>query len=57
MFGIILTARSSPATRRRPDVERIILFPRTETTGPDDLEEPAAGSPGAGRPTGSRRPV
>ena len=45
MFGIILTARSSPATRRRADVERIILFPRTDTTGPEDLEGPAAASP------------
>ena len=45
MFGIILTARSSPATRRRADVERIILFPRTDTTGPEDLVGPAAASP------------
>jgi RNA polymerase primary sigma factor len=45
MFGIILTPRSSPATRRRPDLDRIILFPQPETTGPEDLEGPVAGSP------------
>ena len=45
MFGIILTARGSPATRRRPDLDRVNLFPRWETTSPDDLEEPTAGSP------------
>ncbi len=56
MFGIILTARSSPATRRRPDVERIILFPRPETTGPDDLEEPTAGSPGRRQTDGEPTP-
>jgi RNA polymerase primary sigma factor len=45
MFGVILTSRSSPATRNRHDLDRVILFPRRETTGPDDLEGPTAGSP------------
>jgi RNA polymerase primary sigma factor len=45
MFGIILTARSSPATRRRADLDRVILFLRPETTGPEDFEGPLAGSP------------
>ena len=44
MFGIILTPRSSPATLRRLDLDRVILFPRPETTGPEDLEGPVAGS-------------
>ena len=44
MFGIILTRRGSPAPRSRPDLDRIILFPRGETTGPEDREEPTAGS-------------
>jgi RNA polymerase primary sigma factor len=44
MFGIILTPRSSPATRRRPDLDRVILYPRPETTGPGDLEGPILGS-------------
>ena len=56
MFGIILTSRGSPAMRRRPDIDRVIPFPRWETTSPEDLEEPAAGSPRAGRPPESRRP-
>ena len=56
MFGIIRTSRGSPATRRHPDLDRIILFPRGETTGPDDLEVPTAGSPRAGRPPKGRRP-
>src|SRR5207253_11516972 len=45
MFGIILTTRGSPVTRRRPDLDRVHLFPRRETTGSEDREEPAAGSP------------
>ena len=45
MFGVILTSRSSPATRRHPDLDRVILFPRSETTSPEDLEGPIAGSP------------
>jgi RNA polymerase primary sigma factor len=45
-----MTSRSSPALRRDPDFDRIILFPRGETTGPDDLEVPSAGSPRV-RPT------
>ena len=45
MFGIILASRGSPARCRRPDVERNILFPRTDTTGPEDLVGPAAASP------------
>jgi RNA polymerase primary sigma factor len=45
MFGIILMSRSSPATRRRADLDRVILFPRPETTDPEDLEGPVAGSP------------
>jgi RNA polymerase primary sigma factor len=48
MFGIARTSRSSPAMHRYPDLDRIILFPRGETAGPDDLEVSAAGSP-AGR--------
>ncbi len=47
MFGIIRTSRGSPATRRHPDLDRIVLFPRGETTGPGDLEVPAVGSPPA----------
>jgi RNA polymerase primary sigma factor len=50
MFGIITTCRSSPATRRHSDLDPIILSPRGETTSPDDLEVPAAGSPRV-RPT------
>jgi RNA polymerase primary sigma factor len=50
MFGLMTTSRSSPAVRSRADIERVILFPRMDTTGPEDLEGPAAGSPGA-RPT------
>jgi RNA polymerase primary sigma factor len=38
-----------------PDPDRIILFPRGETTGPDDLELPAAGSPRV-RPTAGDPP-
>jgi RNA polymerase primary sigma factor len=45
MFGIITTSRSSPATRLHPDVDRIILYPRTDGPGPDDLEVPAETSP------------
>ena len=50
MFGIILTPRGSPATRRRPDIDRVNALPRWETTSPQYLEEPAAGLP-QGRPT------
>ena len=42
MFGVILTTRGSPATRNRPDLDRIILFPRLETTSPEELEGPIA---------------
>jgi RNA polymerase primary sigma factor len=45
MFGIMITSRSSPATRIRPDVDRIILIPRTDGPGPEDLQVPAAGLP------------
>jgi RNA polymerase primary sigma factor len=45
MFGITVTPRSSPAARRRRNLDRVILFPRPETTGPEDLEGPLAGSP------------
>ena len=45
MFGIILTPRGSPAPRRRPDIDRVNPLPRWETTSPQYLEEPAAGSP------------
>ena len=48
MFGIILTTRGSPAPCPRPDLDRLNLFPRGETTGPEDREEPTAGS-GRGR--------
>ena len=44
MFGIILTTRGSPAPCPRPDLDRLNLFPRGETTGPEDREEPTAGS-------------
>ena len=50
MFGIILTPRGSPAPCPRPDLDRLNLFPRGETTGPEDLEEPTAGLR-RGRPT------
>jgi RNA polymerase primary sigma factor len=43
MFGIIATSRRSPAARMRADVDRIILFPQTDTTAPEDLKVPAAG--------------
>jgi RNA polymerase primary sigma factor len=45
MFGIILTPRRSPATPRRPDIDRVKPLPRWETTSPQYLEEPTAGSP------------
>ena len=45
MFGMIVTRRGVPAARRDPGLNRIILFPRGETTGPDDLEISSAGSP------------
>jgi RNA polymerase primary sigma factor len=45
MFGIIPTHRDSPPTRRRPDLDRVILFPRCKTTGPQVREEPTAGLP------------
>jgi RNA polymerase primary sigma factor len=45
MFGIILTSRGSPATRRRPYIDRGNPLPRCETTSPQYLEEPTAGSP------------
>jgi RNA polymerase primary sigma factor len=45
MFGLMTTPRGSPVARGRPDVDRIILFPRTDMTGPADREGPAAGSP------------
>ena len=45
MFGIILTPRGSPATRRRPDIDQVTPPPRWETTSPQYLEEPIAGSP------------
>jgi hypothetical protein len=50
MFGIIRTSRGSPAPRGRPDVARIIPFPRPDATGPEDREGPASGSPRV-RPT------
>ena len=45
MFGISVTLRGSPATRRRPDIDRVNHLPRWETTSPLYLEEPASGSP------------
>jgi RNA polymerase primary sigma factor len=48
MFGIILTPRGSPATRRRPDIDRVNPIPRWETTSPQYLEEPAAEEPSPG---------
>jgi RNA polymerase primary sigma factor len=56
MFGIIMTSRSSPAARLRRDVDRIILFPRADVTGPDDLEVPAAASPRVGQTVGDPSP-
>ena len=44
MFGVVLTSRGSPDTRRYPVLDRVILFPRGGTTGPEDREEPTAGS-------------
>ena len=44
MFGIILAPRGSPAPCPCPDLDRLNLFPRGETTGPEDREEPTAGS-------------
>jgi hypothetical protein len=43
MFGIIVTPRGSPATRRRPDIDRVNPLPRWETTSPQYLEEPSPG--------------
>jgi RNA polymerase primary sigma factor len=45
MFGIVLTPRGSPDTRRRPDIDRVNPLPRWATTSPQDLEEPTTGSP------------
>ena len=45
MIGIIPTRRGSSAPRSQPDLDRIILYPRWETSGPDDLEVPTAGPP------------
>jgi RNA polymerase primary sigma factor len=45
MFGSILRPRGSPATRRRPEIDRGDPLPRWEPTSPQSLEEPAAGSP------------
>jgi RNA polymerase primary sigma factor len=45
MFGIILTPRGSPATRRRPDIDRVSPLMRWETTSPQYLEGPTRGSP------------
>jgi RNA polymerase primary sigma factor len=56
MFGIILTRRGSPATRSRPDLNRVILFPRWETTNPQALDEPVAGSPRGRRTEGEPTP-
>ena len=47
MYGIILTPRGSPATRKRPDIDRGDPLPRWEATSPQYLEEPIAGSPRA----------
>ena len=49
MLGIITTSPSSPLPRRHADLDRINIFPRGETTGPDGLELPADGSPRARR--------
>ena len=56
MFGIILTRRGSPATRSLPDLNRVILFPRWETTNPQALDEPVAGSPWGRRTEGEPTP-
>ena len=48
MFGIVLTPRGSPATRRRPDIDQVKPLPRWETTSPQSLEEPAADAPSPG---------
>ena len=57
MFGIITTSPSSPVPRRHADLDRITIFPRGETTGPDDLELPADGTPRARRAGGDRCPT
>ena len=49
MFGVILTSLASPAPHRHPVLDRVVLFPRGETTGPDDLEIASAGA-SSGRP-------
>ena len=56
MFGIITTSPSSPVPRRHADLDRITIFPREETTGPDDLELPADGTPRARRAGGDPVP-
>ena len=56
MFGNVLTSRGSPVTRRHPDLDRVVLIPRWETTGPDDLEGPAAGSPRGRQAAGGPAP-
>ena len=45
MIGIIPTRRGSSAPRSQPDLDRIILYPRWETSGPEDLEVPIEGPP------------
>ena len=45
MHGTSLIPRGSPATRRRPDIDRVNPLPRCETTSPQYPEEPTAGSP------------
>ena len=55
MFGVIMTTRGSPASRCRPDFDRVYRFPGGEVTGPEGLPEPTApsgrGRQAAGRPT------
>jgi RNA polymerase primary sigma factor len=56
MFEVIQTRRGSPARRNRPDLDRIILFPRLEVTSSDELEEPTAGFPPGRQPGGTPIP-
>src|SRR5262249_6337352 len=56
MFGIITTSRSSPARRMHPDFDRIILYPRADATGPEDLEGSAAASPRVRQTAGDPSP-
>ena len=57
MFGVIMTTRGSPASRCRPDFDRVYRFPGGEVTGPEDLPgtDRAIGPGPAGRRTAHAR--